>query len=56
MQERIENDLKHANTEQAGHLFQPQFSVPIQQLNMISQILPSLYHTFQQINLNLKQN
>ncbi len=56
MQERIESDLKHANAEQAGHLFQPQFSVPIQQLNMISQILPSLYHTFQQINLNLKQN
>ncbi|MGY4677615.1 YccS family putative transporter [Pasteurella sp. P03HT] len=56
LQERIKTDLALANAEQSQHLLQPQFSVPIQQLNMISQILPSLYTTFHQINLDIKQN
>ncbi|MGC7559442.1 YccS family putative transporter [Pasteurella sp. PK-2025] len=56
LQQRIESDLKQANAEQADNLLQPQFSVPIQQLNMICQVLPSLYSAFHKANLHIKQD
>lgn len=56
LQKRIEFDLKQASAEQAENLLQPQFSVPIQQLNMISQVLPSLYNTFHKADLHIKQD
>ncbi|MGC7589981.1 YccS family putative transporter [Bisgaard Taxon 46] len=56
LQKRIESDLKQASAEQAENLLQPQFSVPIQQLNMISQVLPSLYNTFHKADLHIKQD
>lgn len=56
LQKRIESDLKQASAEQAENLLQPQFSVPIQQLNMICQVLPSLYNTFHKADLHIKQD
>ncbi|UAY78128.1 TIGR01666 family membrane protein [Pasteurella canis] len=51
LQEKIKEDLAKANIEQCEYLLQPQFSVPIQQLNMISQILPLLYTILQQLDI-----
>ncbi|EEX50135.1 YccS/YhfK family integral membrane protein [Pasteurella multocida] len=56
LQKRIESDLKQASAEQAENLLQPQFSVPIQQLNMICQVLPSLYSSFHKADLHIKQD
>lgn len=57
LQENIEQGLKTAQTEiehclnsadESKKLTELQFNIPIQQLNMIAQILPSLYDNFKQ--------
>ncbi|OOR95351.1 TIGR01666 family membrane protein [Canicola haemoglobinophilus] len=52
----IEFSLKQFNDEQSDQLKQNEVAIPLQQLNLIYQILPALYTSFQQNQITCKTN
>ncbi|MBN6710342.1 TIGR01666 family membrane protein [Haemophilus haemoglobinophilus] len=52
----IEFSLKQFNDEQSEQLKQNEVAIPLQQLNLIHQILPALYTSFQQNQIRCKTN